>query len=86
MTKALRCALRVFLVLEVTFAQQTEHPKPATQEKPPAAPQSQEKPAETTPKPDRPPEQRPAVHEAPGEKEKDKDKEEHFDMTESRRR
>jgi carboxypeptidase C (cathepsin A) len=85
MTKALRLLCVFFLVLEVTFAQQTEHPKPATQRKPPAAPQSQEKPAETTPKPETPPEQRPAVREVPGEKEKDKDKdkEEHFDMTET---
>jgi carboxypeptidase C (cathepsin A) len=85
MTKAIRLLCVFFLVLEVTFAQQTEHPKPATQRKPPAAPQSQEKPAETTPKPETPPEQRPAVREVPGEKEKDKDKdkEEHFDMTET---
>jgi carboxypeptidase C (cathepsin A) len=85
MTKALRLLCVFFLVLEVTFAQQTEHPKPATQRKPPAAPQSQEKPAETTPKPETPPEQRPAIREVPGEKEKDKDKdkEEHFDMTET---
>jgi carboxypeptidase C (cathepsin A) len=85
MTKAIRLLCVFFLVLEVTFAQQTEHPKPATQRKPPAAPQSQEKAAETTPKPETPPEQRPAVREVPGEKEKDKDKdkEEHFDMTET---
>jgi carboxypeptidase C (cathepsin A) len=83
MTKALRLLCVFFLVLEVTFAQQTEHPKPATQRKPPAAPQSPEKPAETTPKPETPPEQRPAIREVPGEKEKDKDKEEHFDMTET---
>ncbi len=83
MTTALRLLCIFLLVLEVTFAQQTESPKPATQRKPPAAPQSQEKPAETTPKPETPLEQRPAVHEAAGEKEKDKDKEEHFDMTET---
>ena len=83
MTTALRLLCIFLLVLEVTLAQQTQSPKPATQRKPPAAPQSQEKPAETTPKPETPPEQRPAVHEAAGEKEKDKDKEEYFDMTET---
>jgi carboxypeptidase C (cathepsin A) len=85
MTKALRLLCVFFLVLEVTFAQQTENPKPPTQRKPPAAPQSQEKPAETTPKPEAPPEQRHAIREVPGEteKDKDKDKEEHFDMTET---
>jgi carboxypeptidase C (cathepsin A) len=85
MKKVLRLLCIFLLVLEVTFAQQTESPKPSPQRKPPAAPQSQQKPAETTPKPEMPSEEKTTSREASGDrdKEKDKDKEEHFDMAET---
>jgi len=59
------------------FAQQAESPKaPAT--KRPAAQQSSEKPPESTARPEPPPEPRQGPHEA----DRDKDKEEHYDMAE----
>jgi carboxypeptidase C (cathepsin A) len=67
------------LICDPAFAQQPEssrQPASRRQTQPPPA----EKPAETTPKPETSQEQRPAIREAPGDKEKEK--EEHFDMTE----
>jgi carboxypeptidase C (cathepsin A) len=70
------------LLMTVSSAQQTDQPKSSNQKKQPA--QSPEKPAETTVKPDTSPEQKPPVREVSSDnKEKDKDKEEHFDMTEA---
>ncbi len=66
----------------VSLAQQSDSAKPAAaapRTKPAA--QSSEKAAESAAKPELPPEQRPAVHESSGDKEKDK--EEHYDMTEA---
>ncbi len=60
-------------------AQQAESSKNAAAKKPTPA-QSPEKPAESTIKPDAPAEQKQAPREASGDKEKDK--EEHYDMTE----
>jgi carboxypeptidase C (cathepsin A) len=61
-------------------AQQTEPSKTPAAKKP-AATVSPEKPAESSIKPEPPAEQRPAPHETSSEKEKDK--EEHYDMTEA---
>jgi carboxypeptidase C (cathepsin A) len=63
-----------------SFAQQADTPKPAVSKKQAAA-QSPEKPAETAIKPEPVAEQRPAPREASSDKEKEK--EEHYDMTES---
>ena len=63
----------------VCFAQQSENPK--TPPKKPAA-QSPEKPGEPATKPEAAPEPKPAIHEMPAERDKEKDKEEHYDMTE----
>src|ERR1700739_2874132 len=64
-----------------SFAQQTETPKTAAAKKQPAAQaQTSEKPAEAATKPETTPEPKPAIREASGDKEKDK--EEHYDMTE----
>ncbi|HTS36211.1 MAG TPA: hypothetical protein VMH04_11090 [Candidatus Solibacter sp.] len=64
------------------FAQQTDTPKPqAARKQPPAQPT--EKPAEAAIKPEPASEQKPTIHEVPGEaRDKEKDKEEHYDMTE----
>jgi carboxypeptidase C (cathepsin A) len=62
------------------FAQQADTPKPAPSKKQTAA-QSSEKPAESAIKPEPVAEQRPAPREASSDKEKEK--EEHYDMTES---
>src|SRR6201993_2564984 len=70
----------VCLVSTFSFAQQTQSTKPAAPRKQATTPPPAEKPAETTPKPELPQEQKPAIHEAPADK--DKDKEEHYDMTE----
>src|SRR6266496_1010325 len=63
-----------------SFAQQPDATKPATSIKPGAA-ASSEKSAESSIKPEAQAEQKPAPHEASGDKEKDK--EEHYDMTEA---
>jgi len=63
-----------------SFAQQPDATKPATSRKPGAA-ASSEKSAESSIKPEAQAEQKPAPHEASGDKEKDK--EEHYDMTEA---
>jgi len=66
------------LTCNVSLAQQPDTSKqPAPKKQTPAPPA--EKPAETAPKPETPPE-RPAIREASGDR--DKDKEEHYDMTE----
>jgi carboxypeptidase C (cathepsin A) len=63
-----------------SFAQQADTPKPAAAKKQAAA-QSSEKPAESAVKPEPGAEPRPATREA--SQDKDKDKEEHYDMTET---
>src|ERR1043166_5519224 len=73
-------ALTIFLssLNATSFAQQPDSKKPVASKKqaqPPA-----EKPAEANLKPEPPAEPKPAIREIPNEK--DKDKEEHFDMTE----
>ena len=65
------------LTCHVSFAQQPDTSKPAPKKQTPTPPA--EKAAETAPKPETPPE-RPAIRETPGDR--DKDKEEHYDMTE----
>src|SRR6202140_772487 len=62
------------------FAQKEEPPKAAAAKKQ-AATQPSEKPAESAIKPEPPAEQRPLIREAPADKEKEK--EEHYDMTEA---
>jgi len=65
-----------------SYAQQPEPPKSSAASKKQAQPPA-EKPPEANLKPEPPPEQRPAIHEVPTtDKDKEKDKEEHFDMTE----
>ena len=61
-------------------AQQSDAPKTAASKKPALVP-SNEKPAESTVKPEASAEQKPAPRETSGDKEKDK--EEHYDMTEA---
>ena len=83
MKKNLVCASVLILVCLVStfcFAQQAQQSKPATPRKQTATPTPAEKPAEATPKPEAPQEQKATVREAPAER--DKDKEEHYDMTE----
>ena len=63
-----------------TFAQQPASAKPAPPTPKKAAAQPAEKPAEAAAKTEAVPEQKPAAHEGPGDREKDK--EEHYDMTE----
>ncbi len=62
----------------MSFAQQADAPKPLASKKPAPA---VEKPAESAVKPEAASEQKPAAREAAGDKEKDK--EEHYDMTEA---
>jgi carboxypeptidase C (cathepsin A) len=64
-----------------SIAQQPEAPKAAATQKKTAPAPPPEKPAESAIKPEAPPEQKPAIHEASGDKEKEK--EEHYDMTEA---
>ncbi len=77
-----RAFAMALLLFSVSYAQQTDQPKSSNQKKQP--PQSAEKPAETAVKPDTSSEQKPPAREASSDKDnpKDKDKEEHFDMTE----
>jgi carboxypeptidase C (cathepsin A) len=73
-------SVSIFASFTITsFAQQANTQKPASQKKPATATPA-EKPAEPAAKPEAAPEQRPAMHETPGDK--DKDKEERYDMTE----
>lgn len=66
-------------VYSISFAQQADTPKPGAQKKPPATPPSA-KAEESTNKPEQPAaEPKPPIREAPFD---DKDKAEHFDMTE----
>jgi carboxypeptidase C (cathepsin A) len=69
----------VVLLLTASFAQQTNSPKPQAGKKQPAA--EAEKQAENAAKPEVPAQEKPAPHEASADKEKDK--EEHYDMTEA---
>ncbi len=66
------------LVPNLSFSQQSEAPKPTAKKQPAAA--SAEKPAEAVTKPEPSLEPKPSLHEGPPDK--DKDKEEHYDMTE----
>ena len=66
-------------VASTAFAQKEEPAKAAAKKQ--AAAQPSEKPAESAIKPEPPAEQRPSVREAPADKEKEK--EEHYDMTEA---
>src|ERR1700686_735679 len=66
-------------VASTAFAQKEEPSKAAAKKQ--AAAQPSEKPAESAIKPEPPAEQRPSVREAPADKEKEK--EEHYDMTEA---
>ncbi len=76
--KLLWSLIAVFVLIAVSFAQQSEQ-KPSNQRKQPAA-QSAEKPAENpAAKAEAPTEPKPATQ---GTGDKEKDKEEHFDMTE----
>ena len=70
----------IFMVGPV-WAQQTESPKPPANKKPAAA-QTPEKPGEPGAKPQPLPEEKPAIREVAGDKDKEKDKEERYDMTE----
>jgi carboxypeptidase C (cathepsin A) len=76
LTFATACVLITF-----SFAQQTAVPKPQTQKKQPAAPASTE-PAESTANKPETSEPRPSAPPAFSDKDRDRDKEEHFDMTE----
>lgn len=67
------------LICTVSFAQQPDSNRQQASRRQTQT-QPAEKPAETAPKPETPQEQRPAARETPSDKEKDK--EEHFDMTE----
>jgi carboxypeptidase C (cathepsin A) len=78
-TSASLLMILMSLFCTLSFAQQPESSKAATSRRQTATPPA-EKPAETTPKPETPPEQKPSIREAPADKEKDK--EEHYDMTE----
>src|SRR5579863_2951930 len=74
-----------FILLTFSFGQQADQPKSQNQKKSAAA-QSTEKPAENPSlKPEPAPEQRPAAREPSPDREsnKDKEKEEHYDMTEA---
>ena len=63
------------------FAQQSDSPKPPATKKQPAAPNA-EKPSESNPKSESTTQSKPAIQEAPASGDKDKDKEERYDMTE----
>jgi carboxypeptidase C (cathepsin A) len=79
-TSAFVLVISALLICNFSFAQQAQSTKPAAPRKQATTPPPAEKPAETTPKPELPQEQKPAIHEAPADK--DKDKEERYDMTE----
>src|SRR5215469_8865479 len=68
-------------VVGTTRAQQTDTPKAPASKKPTAA-QAPEKPGEPAAKPQTPSEEKPAIREVAGDKDKEKDKEERYDMTE----
>jgi len=73
-----------FCTTSVSIAQQSDAPKAAAAKKPAAAAPAEK--AESTAKPEAAAEPKPAPressHEAPGDRDKEKDKEEHYDMTE----
>ena len=70
----------VLVFLCASVAQQADAPKTPAAKKQPGGP-AREKPPEAAPKPEAAPESKPAAHETSGDK--DKDKEEHYDMTET---
>lgn len=79
--KTICCTLiAVVLLVSTCFAQQPDASVPQAAKKPAPA-QSAEKPAESAVKPEAPAEPKPASREAAGDR--DKDKEEHYDMTEA---
>ena len=80
-TSAFVLMISVSLTCNFSFAQQSESTKPAAPRRQAATPPAQT-PAETTPKPETPPEPKPAIREAPAPADKEKDKEERYDMTE----
>ena len=69
----------ICILLTASLAQQADSPKPQAPKKQPPA-QSSEKPAESAAKPEAPAEEKSPAREASADKEKDK--EEHFDMAE----
>jgi carboxypeptidase C (cathepsin A) len=77
----LSSAVVVVIPFAATSSAQQAEPSKTPAAKKPAAAVSSEKPAEPAIKPEAPPEQRPAPREGSGDKEKDK--EEHYDMTEA---
>jgi carboxypeptidase C (cathepsin A) len=80
MKKLSRILTAVVILLSTALAQQPDSSKAQAAKKQPAT-QSAEKPAESAAKPEATAEQKPAPHEPSGDKEKDK--EEHYDMTEA---
>src|SRR5689334_23245178 len=80
-TSAFVVMITVSLTCNFSFAQQSESTKPAAPRRQTATPPAQT-PAETAPKPETPPEPKPAIREAPTPADKEKDKEEHYDMAE----
>lgn len=74
-------SLAAWLCCANSFAQQTDAPKAPASKKQTSAPSS-EKPAESAIKPEPAPEQKPPMREAPADRDKEKDKEDHYDMTE----
>src|SRR5271157_5230074 len=75
-----RTILAGVILVSAAFAQQPDSSKPPAGKKQ-APTQSAEKPAETAVRPEAPAEPKPASREAAGDR--DKDKEEHYDMTEA---
>jgi len=80
-TSAFVLMISVSLTCNFSFAQQSESTKPAVPRRQAATPPAQT-PAETTPKPETPPDPKLAIREAPTPADKEKDKEERYDMTE----
>jgi len=85
MKKLFRCSPAAWItfcaLIATSFAQQPEAPKPPASKKPVAA--QAEKPAEAAIKPEPAQEPKSSIREAPTERDKEKDKEEHYDMTEA---
>lgn len=83
MRKESASAMLIFVALLCTpcFAQQSQSTKPEASRRQATKPPV-EKPAEALPKPEPSAEQKPAIREAAADKDKEKDKEEHYDMTE----
>jgi carboxypeptidase C (cathepsin A) len=71
------------VLLALAFAQQTNSPKSQSQKKQPASQASSEPTANASTKPETSSEQKPPAPQALSDKDKEKDKEEHYDMTEA---